>query len=297
VGLNNLIVAANVVAIVVVSAAGLTFAQFYHWMPFIPANTGRFGSFGTSGVLTGAAIVFFAYLGFDAVSTMAQETRNAQRVVPLALIGGLTICMVLYGLVALMVTGLTDYHALGVADPIYVALAAAGPALNWAKSLVAVVIIVGLASAVLVALLAQVRIFFAMARDGLVPKAFMVVHPRWRIPHVGTIVTGAIAAVIAGLFPLRLLGELISIGTLLAFVIVCVGVIVLRRLRPDVPRPFRVPGYPWIPVLGVVVCSGLMASLPQETWVRLLVWLAIGMTVYWSYGSRHSLLRKGSKSH
>jgi APA family basic amino acid/polyamine antiporter len=290
-GLNNLIVIVNVAAIVVVGIAGLSFAQIGHWTPFIPMNAGRFGAFGASGVVTGAAMVFFAYVGFDSVSTMAQETQKPQRAVPLALIGGLAICTVLYGLVALMVTGLTDYRTLAVPDPVYVALAAAGPALNWAKSLVTIVIIVGLLSGVLVALLGQVRIFFAMARDGLLPRAFMVVHPRWRIPHVGTIVTGGLAAMIAGIFPLRLLGELISIGTLLAFAIVCVGVIVLRRLRPDLPRPFRVPAYPWTPLLGVVVCLGLMASLPWATWIRLLVWLALGMFIYWGYGARHSVLR------
>ena len=294
--MTNWIVAANVAAIVVVSIAGLKFAHLSHWTPFIPANTGRFGAFGKSGVLTGAAIVFFAYVGFDAVSTMAQETQNAQRVVPLALIGALAICTVLYGLIALMITGLMDYHALAVADPVYVALAAAGPGLSWAKALVAAVIIVGLIAALLVTLLGQVRIFFAMARDGLLPKAFMAVHPRRRIPHIGTIVTGTIAAVIAGAFPLKLLGELISLGTLLAFVVVCVGVIVLRRLRPDLPRPFRVPAYPWTPLFGVIVCVGLMASLPRETWMRLLVWLAMGMAVYWGYSARYSLLRGESKT-
>ncbi|MBS0419951.1 MAG: amino acid permease [Proteobacteria bacterium] len=288
---NNIIVIVNVTAIVVVGVAGLLHADPAHWSPFIPANTGRAGSFGVSGVLTGAAIVFYAYVGFDGVSTMSQETRNPQRTVPLALLAALCICTLLYALIALMVTGLADYHTLAVPDPVYVALAAAGPALAWARSLVGVVIIVGLISALLVTLLGQVRIFFAMARDGLLPKAFMRIHPRLRTPYIGTLVTGAVAAFVAGVFPLRLLGELISIGTLLAFVVVCIGVLVLRQRRPELPRPFRVPGYPWVPLAGVIVCLALMANLPLDTWIRLAVWLALGLLTYAGYGWRYSSLR------
>jgi len=290
--INDLIVVAKVAVILVVGIAGLWFVQAGHWTPFIPSNAGRFGEFGVSGIVTGAAILFYAYIGFDTVSTMAQETRAAQRVVPLALIASLTVCTVLYVLVALMVTGLADYRTLAVADPVYVALAAAGPALAWAKPLVGAVVVVGLISVLLVTLLGQVRIFYAMARDGLLPKLFMAVHPRTRTPHKGTIVTGASAALIAGLFPLNLLGELISIGTLLAFAIVCMGVIVLRRRRPELPRPFRVPGYPWVPLAGIVVCVALMASLPSDTWIRLAVWLVLGLLVYGVYGAQQSLLRR-----
>lgn len=289
--INNIIVIVNVGAILAVGIAGLLYAHPEHWKPFIPPNTGRTGSFGISGVLTGAAIVFYAYVGFDSVSAMSQETRNAQRTVPLALLAALGICTVLYVLIAMMVTGLADYHRLAVPDPVYVALATAGPALAWARSLVGIVIIVGLVSALLVTLLGQVRIFYAMARDGLLPKTFMRVHPRLRTPHIGTIVTGVAAAIVAGVFPLRLLGELISIGTLLAFVVVCVGVIVLRRRRPELHRPFRVPGYPWTPVAGVVVCLALMANLPMDTWIRLAVWLALGVLIYAGYGWRNSSLR------
>jgi APA family basic amino acid/polyamine antiporter len=260
-------------------------------VPFIPRNTGRIGEFGVSGVVTGAAIVFYAYVGFDAVSTMSQETHNPRRTVPLALIASLAVCTALYVLIALTITGLTDYRGLNVSDPVYVALAAAGPALAWAKPLVGGVVVVGLISALLVTLLGQVRIFYAMARDGLLPKMFAAVHPRWGTPHIGTLVTGATAAIIAGLFPLNLLGELISIGTLLAFAIVCLGVIVLRRRRPDLPRPFPVPGYPWIPLAGIAVCLALMASLPRDTWVRLVVWLMLGFAVYGAYGAKHSRLR------
>jgi len=289
---NDIIVVAKVAVILVVSIAGLLYANGSHWSPMIPSNTGAFGDFGISGVVTGSAIVFYAYVGFDAVSTMAQETHNPRRNVPLALIASLAICTALYVLVALMITGLADYRLLNVPDPVYVALAQAGPALAWAKPLIGAVVVVGLISALLVTLLGQVRIFYAMARDGLLPKLFMAVHPRWRTPHLGTLVTGITTAVIAGLFPLQLLGELISIGTLLAFAIVCLGVIVLRQRRPDLPRPFRVPGYPWVPLAGIVICIALMASLPHDTWLRLVIWLALGFVVYAAYGVRHSQLRQ-----
>ena len=289
---NDIIVVAKVAVILVVGIAGLFYANGNHWSPMIPPNTGDFGDFGISGVVTGAAIVFYAYVGFDAVSTMAQETHNPRRNVPLALVASLAICTALYVLVALMITGLADYRSLNVPDPVYVAIAQAGPALAWAKPLIGAVVVIGLISALLVTVLGQVRIFYAMARDGLLPKLFMAVHPRWRTPHLGTLVTGISTAVIAGLFPLQLLGELISIGTLLAFAIVCLGVIVLRQRRPDLPRPFRVPGYPWVPLAGIVICIALMASLPRDTWLRLAIWLALGFVVYAAYGVRHSQLRQ-----
>lgn len=289
---NEIIVVAKVAVILVVGIAGLLYANGNHFSPMIPPNSGHFGDFGISGVITGAAIVFYAYVGFDAVSTMAQETHNPRRNVPLALIASLAICTALYVLVALMITGLADYRSLNVPDPVYVAIAQAGPALAWAKPLIGAVVVVGLISALLVTLLGQVRIFYAMARDGLLPKLFMAVHPRWRTPYLGTLVTGISTAVIAGLFPLQLLGELISIGTLLAFAIVCVGVIVLRQRRPDLPRPFRVPGYPWVPLAGIVICIALMLSLPHDTWLRLVIWLVLGFVVYAVYGVRHSQLRQ-----
>lgn len=289
--INNVIVAASVATILTVGIAGLALAQPQNWTPFVPPNTGKFGEFGASGILTGAAIVFYAYVGFDTVSSMSQETRNAQRTVPWALIAALTIVTILYVIIALMVTGLRDYRTLGVPDPVYAALTSAGPALAWAKPLVGAVVVVGLMSSLLVALLGQVRMFYAMARDGLLPKPLMALHPKTRTPHIGTILTGLTAALIAGLFPLRLLGELISIGTLLAFAIVCACVIVLRHREPDLPRPFRVPAYPWVPIGGIFVCVGYMASLPKDTWIRLGVWLAIGLLIYAGYGRRRSRLR------
>lgn len=289
---NGAIVLIIVLAILVVGTAGLMHAQISHWTPFVPANKGRFGEFGLSGVCAGAALVFYAYVGFDAVSTLSQETRNPTRVVPMALLGALGICTFLYVLIALMVTGLIDYRLLGVPNPVSVALAAAGPSLAWAKVLVDGVIVVSLVSTLLVTLLGQIRIFYAMSRDGLLPPMFASIHPKWRTPHLGTLVTGVMAAVIAGLFPLKLLGELISIGTLLAFMVVCLGVIVLRRQQPDLHRPFRVPCYPWTPVLGVASCLALMLSLPRDTWIRLVVWLILGAVLYLAHGRQHSLLRQ-----
>lgn len=290
--INGFIVIGNIVAILVMSVAGLLHAQVGHWTPFIPPNTGHFGQFGISGVCAGAALVFYAYVGFDAVSTMSQETRNPTRVVPLALIGALVICTFLYVLIAMMVTGLADYHHLAVPNPISVALSEGAPSLSWAKQLADAAIAVSLVSALLVTLLGQIRIFFAMARDGLLPRMFAAVHPRWRTPHLGTLVTGVTAALIAGFFPLRVLGELISIGTLLAFLVVCLGVMALRIRRPELARPFRVPGYPWTPVLGVASCLALMLSLPRDTWIRLLVWLILGAILYLLYGRQHSRLRQ-----
>jgi APA family basic amino acid/polyamine antiporter len=294
--INNVIAIVNILCILVIGIAGLAFAHPANWLPFVPPNAGRFGEFGVSGIITGAATVFYAYVGFDAVSTMSQETRNPERTVPLALIAALAICSALYVLIALMVTGLIDYRALAVPDPLYRALAAGGSALSWVKTLAGIVIGVGLIASLLVTLLGQVRIFFAMGRDGLLPPAFAAIHPRWRTPHLGTIVTGLMAAAIAAVVPLKLLGELISIGTLLAFAIVCLGIMVLRSTRPDMPRPFRVPAYPWVPLGGIAVCLALMASLPADTWIRLIVWLALGFAFYCVYGFRFSALRRRSPS-
>ena len=293
---NNVIVVAKILAIVIVAAAGIFYVHAANWTPFIPPNLGHFGAFGWSGVVQGAAIVFFAYIGFDAVSTLGQEAKHPQRTIPVSLIASLAICAVLYLAVSLVITGLADYHVLNVPDPIYVALDRAGPGLAWVRWLVAVVAVVGLVSVLLVTLLGQVRIFFAMGRDGLLPAAFARVHRKSRTPHIGTWVSGIVAALAAGLAPLALLGELISIGTLLAFAIVCGGVWVLRLTRPDLPRPFRVPLSPWVPLLGMLSCLALMGSLPIGTWWRLLVWLVLGVALYGFYGASHSKLNARPQS-
>jgi APA family basic amino acid/polyamine antiporter len=254
--------------------------------------------------MAGAGIVFFSYLGFDAVSTLAEETRNPQRTVPLSLFASLLICTLLYVGVSIVVTGLVRYSTLDVPDPLYSALAAAGSSVSWLKVIVAVTAILGLVSVILTCLIGQVRIFFAMARDGLLPTAFASVHPRLRTPHIGTLVTGAVAALTAGLVPLDALGELISIGTLLAFAIVCAAIPLLRsrERRPGEDlgslraTPFRTPFVPALPLLGVISCLVLMYSLPNGTWVRLIVWLAVGLAIYAGYGHRHSKLRIGEVS-
>jgi APA family basic amino acid/polyamine antiporter len=287
---NAAIVVLKLAVVLTVIGVGLAFIKGANWHPFIPENTGDFGRFGWSGVLRGAGVIFFAYIGFDAVSTAAQEARHPQRDMPIGILGSLVICTVLYILVALVLTGVVSYKTLLVPDPVAVAVDAMG--IGWLAKLVKLGAIAGLTSVILVLLLGQPRIFFSMSKDGLLPRAFSTLHPRFRTPHKTTIVTGVIVAVVAALFPISVLGELVSIGTLSAFVIVCAGVLVLRRRHPELERPFRTPLVPLVPILGIVSCLALMASLPLDTWIRLVVWLAIGMAIYFLYGRKHSVLAK-----
>jgi APA family basic amino acid/polyamine antiporter len=238
-------------------------------------------------------VVFFAYIGFDAVSTAAQEAKNPQRDMPIGMLGSLGICTALYILMALVMTGLAHYTELNVPHPVDVAIAKVGPSLAWLNYLVEVGAIAGLASVVLVMLMGQPRIFYAMSRDGLLPAVFGKVHPRFKTPYVTTIVTGLVAAVVAGFFPIGLLGELVSIGTLFAFVIVSAGILVLRYRRPELPRPFRTPLVPVVPILGILICGYLMYGLPPDTWIRLIVWLIIGLAIYFLYGRTHSRVGRG----
>ena len=293
---NNFIVVAKVIAILVVIFVGAAHVHTSLWHPYIPKNTGEFGVYGWSGVFQGTAILFFAYIGFDAVSTMGQETRAPQRTVPLSLLLGLGICAVLYLAVSFVVTGLVGYKDLGVPAPMYLALDRAGPSVLWAKSLVGFVAVVGLVSVLLVTLMGQVRIFYAMGRDGLLPRAFARLHPTTRTPHIGTIVTGIVSCLAAGLLPLGLLGDIISMGTLLAFGIVCGAVLVLRRTRPDLRRPFKAPGGIWVPLAGALCCAGLMATLPRLAWVGFVFWLVIGVMVYALYGATRSNLQRVSRT-
>lgn len=289
---NNLIVVTKIGAMLLVVFTGFAFIDPANWTPFIPDNTGVFGHFGWSGVMQGAGVLFFAYVGFDAVSTLAQEVRNPQRTVPRALFVSVGVTTVLYVLVGLVITGLVTHRLLDVADPLYVALNSAGAGLAWTKLVVGFVAIAGLISVLLVTLLGQVRIFYAMGRDGLLPVAFTRVRADSHIPHAGTLVTGAFGSIVAGLLPMSLLGELISMGTLFAFVMVAVSVIVLRRREPQFARPFRVPLYPWTPLMSIGACLYLMWSLPQDTWIRLLFWLGIGGAVYVLYGLKR---RRGAR--
>jgi basic amino acid/polyamine antiporter, APA family len=293
---NNFMVVAKVIAILVVVFVGAGHVHTALWHPYIPPNTGQFGVFGWSGVFQGTAILFFAYIGFDAVSTMGQEVRNPQRAIPLSLLLGLGICALLYFAVSFVVTGLVGYRDLAVPDPMYLALDRAGPSVLWAKYLVGFVAVAGLVSVLLVTLMGQVRVFYAMGRDGLLPAAFARVHPKTRTPHIGTIVTGVVSCIAAGLLPLGLLGDIISMGTLLAFGIVCAGVLLLRRARPDLRRPFKAPGGVWVPLAGALCCVGLMATLPRLAWLGFVVWLVTGLGVYGLYGATRSKLQRVAQS-
>ncbi len=257
-----------------------------NWHPFIPPNTGEFGQYGWSGVARGAAVIFFAYIGFDAVSTAAQEAKNPQKDMPMGILGSLLICTVLYIVTSLLLTGVLKYTQLNVAAPVADGIEATGVA--WGQWLVLVGTIAGLSTVMLVMLLGQSRVFFSMSRDGLLPAWAGRIHPRFRTPYISSITVGIFVAIFAAVIPISILGELVSIGTLLAFVIVCAGVWLLRRKQPELPRPFKTPLVPLVPILGMLISFGLMAALPFDTWLRMIIWLAIGLAIYFKYGRYHS---------
>jgi APA family basic amino acid/polyamine antiporter len=293
---NNFIVILKVAIVLLVIGFGFMYVNQANWHPFVPPNTGQYGHYGWSGIVRGSAVVFFAYIGFDAVSTAAQEAKNPQRDMPIGMLGSLAICTVLYILMSLVMTGLAHYTDLDVPHPVFVAIEKAGPALAWLASIINIGAIAGLASVVLVMLMGQPRVFYSMSRDGLLPAVFGKVHPRFKTPYVTTILTGVVAAFFAGIFPIGLLGELVSIGTLLAFVIVCAGVIVLRYRQPNLARPFRTPMVPLVPILGILICGYMMSSLPGATWERLIVWMVIGLVIYFTYSRSHSRLARAEGS-
>ena len=291
---NNLIVVLKIGVDLLFILFGLQYVNPENWKPLIPANTGPFGEFGWSGVFRGAGLIFFAYIGFDAVSTAAQEAKNPQRDMPIGILGSLVVCTILYVLVALTLTGLVHYTELNVAHPVAYAVERISQ-LSWLRPFITLGAVLGLGSVVLVMLLGQSRVFYSMSRDGLIGPWAGKVHPRYRTPYLSTIYVGIIVAFISATFPIQILGELVNIGTLLAFALVCIGVWVLRRKRPELDRPFRTPLVPLVPILGVLACLGLMATLPADTWLRLAVWLLIGLVIYFTYGRKHSHLQRELK--
>lgn len=288
--MNNVMVAIKLAIVAIFILLGAAYVVPANWTPFLPENAGEFGHFGWSGVLRGASVVFFAFIGFDAVATCAQEARNPQRDMPIGILGSLIVCTILYVLMALVLTGLVHYPELNVPDPIAKGIDVIGvKALSVAVKLGA---LVGLTTVILVLLYGQSRIFFTMAQDGLLPSLFARVHPRLKTPYLSQALIGLVVALAAALTPIGVLGEMVSIGTLFAFILVCASVMYLRSKHPEWPRVFRTPGYPVVPILGAAFCLLLMFGLPGVTWFRLVAWLAIGLVIYFAYGRSHSVLRR-----
>lgn len=303
---NDLMVVLKLAVVLAFIGIGLHYVNSDHLTPFIPENTGVFGEYGWSGILRGAAIVFFAYIGFDAVSTAAQETINPLRNMPIGILGSLFICTVLYMLFAFVMTGVVDYHAYIGADSIAPAATAVAnmgeagpdgtvvPAFPWLNRGIILAILLGYASVVLVMLLGQSRVFYSMSKDGLLPPIFSHLHARFHTPARSNLFFMTIIAILAGLVPPDIAGEMTSIGTLFAFALVCLGVIVVRRTQPDAPRSFKTPLVPYVPAAGVVCCVAMMLFLPADTWIRLVMWMVLGIDIYSFYGLRHSKIGGGT---
>ncbi|MEL6062559.1 MULTISPECIES: amino acid permease [unclassified Methylobacterium] len=287
---NNIMVAVKLTVVVAFIALGWGHVDSANWHPLIPENDGTFGHYGYSGILRGAGVVFFAFIGFDAVSTAAQEARRPQKDMPIGILGSLAVCTILYVLVAAVLTGLVPYKALNVPDPIAKGVDVIG--IGWFALLIKLGALTGLTTVILVLLYGQSRIFFTMAQDGLLPKTFSHVHPTYQTPYRSQALIGVGVALVAALVPINILGEMVSIGTLAAFILVCGAVIYLRRTDRHMKRPFRAPAVPVVPILGILFCLLLMAGLPLDTWLRLLIWMVIGLVVYFFYGRKHSVLRR-----
>lgn len=304
---NGIIVILKVSIVVVFVVIGFQYIRPENLKPLIPKNTGSFGSFGWSGIIRAAAVVFFAYIGFDAVSTAAQETKNPKKAMPIGILGSLAICTVLYIFFAYVMTGVANYKMFNVggsADlaPVAIAIKQMGPvgingivtpAYPWLNTMIIIAILLGYSSVILVMLLGQSRVFYSMSTDGLLPKVFSQIHSKHRTPYKSNLLFMIFVSAFAALIPGRIVGEMTSIGTLFAFILVCLGVLVMRRSMKDAPRAFRVPFVPLIPILGVLVCLGMMVFLPFDTWIRLIVWMLIGLDIYLAYGMKKSHLNDG----
>ncbi len=287
---NAVIVVIKVAVVLVFIGTGIWFIKGANYTPFIPPNTGVFGQFGFSGIMRAAGVIFFAYIGFDAVSTAAQEARRPQRDMPVGIIGSLLICTILYVAFSAVMTGLVKYTDLKVAAP--VALAIDQTPFPWLKTAVKLAIIAGFTSVILVMLLGQSRVFYSMSRDGLLPGVFSDIHPKFRTPWRSNMLFMVFVSLFSAFAPISMVGHMTSIGTLLAFVIVCAGIMVMRKTQPGLPRPFRTPLVPLVPIMGIVVCFAMMASLGVDNWLRLVVWLVIGLTIYFTYSRHHSHLAR-----
>ncbi len=291
---NAVMVMIKVVVVILFIGVGVWFIKGSNYVPYIPENTGKFGEFGWSGILRAAGVIFFAYIGFDAVSTAAQEAKNPQKDMPIGIIGSLIICTVLYVAFSTVMTGLAYYTEFkGAAAPVAVAIG--HTPYTWLGALVKLAIIAGLTSVILVMLLGQSRVFFSMSRDGLLPKLFSDIHPKFRTPWRSNILLMLFVSLFSAFAPISMVGHMTSIGTLFAFVIVCAGIMIMRKTQPDLKRPFRTPWVPVVPILGILVNALMMYGLGWENWLRLFVWLVIGLAIYFGYGLWHSHLRASSK--
>lgn len=307
---NTIIVILKVSIVIIFIVVGFKYVKPENLTPLIPANTGNFGEYGWSGIIRAAAVVFFAYIGFDAVSTAAQETKNPKKAMPIGIMGSLLICTVLYIIFAYVMVGVVHYKeftAGGGGDhlaPVAIAIDAMGevvngtmvPAYPWLNTSIILAILLGYASVILVMLMGQSRVFYSMSKDGLLPKVFSEVHPKYRTPYKSNIFFLVFVSLFAAFVPGRVVGEMTSIGTLFAFILVCAGVLVMRKTQPNAPRAFRTPLVPLIPVLGILVCLGMMVFLPLDTWIRLVCWMMIGLDVYLYRGIRNSLLGKANNT-
>jgi APA family basic amino acid/polyamine antiporter len=287
---NAVIVALKVAVVILFILFGWAYIQTRNYHPYIPPNTGQFGHFGWSGILRGAGVVFFAFIGFDAVSTAAQEARNPQKHMPIGIIGSLVLCTVLYVLFAHTLTGIVPFSELNTEAPVAVAVNHTG--LYWLMTAIKLAILAGYTSVILVMLLGQSRVFYSMSNDGLLPKLFSDIHPRFRTPYRSNLLFMCFVGLFAAFAPIQIVGEMTSIGTLFAFVLVCAGILVMRKTHPDLHRPFRTPLVPLVPILGILSCLALMFGLGLSNWLRLFIWMALGMIVYFSYGRHHSHLNR-----